>query len=423
MNVLLIGHACGPGLGSEPGFTWNWAQFLSLRHRVWVIAHPQHRAAVEEYLGHNPNPQLRFVWVTIQHPLDRWKPEQGERGIRIHYMFWLSEAYTRAAELCSGEGIDVAHHVSWGTIGAPPPVWLLPVPVFWGPIGGGQTTASHYLPLFGPQRWKEMLRTARVKALLFSRKLRRAAHHCQAVFATNRDTEGLLKRAGATNVRLLLDCGLPQDYVPERLPESLSAPDEFTLLWAGRLEYRKGLALALQALARVENSRVRLLVAGQGPQRKELETIVQKLGLTARVNFLGSVPYDQMPSLFYSASAFLFTSLRDSFGSVVLEAMAHGLPVITLDHQGVGTFLPADAAIKVDVSSLDHTIDGLAAATGRLAESPAVVESMRLAAWKFAKELTWDRRAAQMSELYENVVTTVREPALASTSGRTGRRP
>jgi glycosyltransferase involved in cell wall biosynthesis len=404
MNVLLIGHACGPGLGSEPGFTWNWAQFLSITHRVWVIAYPEHRIQVEAYLAQHPNPNLCFVWVTTKHFLDRWKPERGERGIRIHYMCWLPEAYKRAAELCREVAIDVAHHVSLGTVGAPPPLWRLPVPKFWGPIGGGQTTPPPYLSFFGRQHWAERIRTARVKLLQLSRKLRVTARSCSVIFATNRDTADLLNRAGATGVRMLLDCGLPPAYGPACLPSSLSRPRDFTLLWAGRLEHRKGLALALQALAKVKHTPVKLLIAGRGPQQEQLESLTRELGLAEQVRFLGSVPYDQMPGLFESTSAFLFTSLRDSFGSVVLEAMAHGLPVITLDHQGVGTFVPDTAAVKVAVSNPEQTIAALASAIEEMAASPGVVQSMRLAAWSFAREHTWDRRAERMSKAYEEVV-------------------
>lgn len=404
MNVLLIGHACGPGLGSEPGGTWNWAQALSIAHRVWVIAHPQHRSRVELHLSENPNPNLTFIWVTTKHVLDRWNPERGEGGIRVHYMLWLPRAYDSALELCRTVGIDVAHHVSWGTIGAPPPLTQLPVPTVWGPIGGGQTTPTQYLALFGRQQWAERLRTLRVKALQLSRKLRTVARGCQVIFATNRETRDLLKQAGATSVRLLLDCGLTEASIPASLPKLLSSRQEFTLLWAGRLEARKGLALGLEAMAKVAQSGVKLRIAGDGPEREELESLAQRLGLGDRVEFLGRVPFDRMPGLFQSSSAFLFTSLRDSFGSVVLEAMANGLPVVTLDHQGVGTFLPASAAIKVPISSPTETAQLLAAAIADLAASPEVVKTMRNAAWNFAKEHTWECRAARITEIYASVV-------------------
>ncbi len=410
MNVLLIGHSCGPELGSEPGNTWNWAQELSKTNRVWVIAYPEHRARVAAHLERYPNPNLEFVWVLRGHRFDRWKPGKGERGIRIHYVFWLAEAYRRAEELCSSIAIDIVHHVSWGTAGAPPPLWRIPVPVLWGPVGGGQATPKAYLRLFGRQRWMETARNARIRVLRFSRNLRRAAQQAGVVFATNEETAKLLKQVGAPRVEFLLDCGLPVAMVPANEPERMSTA-LFTVLWAGRLEHRKGLALVLQALARQPQLPMRLLVAGSGPQENEFRALSERLAVNGRVHFLGAVPYSEMAGLFRSSSAFLFSSLRDSFGSVVLEAMAYGLPVVTLDHQGVGTFVPAAAGIKIPVSTPDQTIGLLADALHVLCHSPESRTSMGRAAWMFAREQTWDRRAKRMIEIYENLLERAKKAA------------
>ena len=72
-----------------------------------------------------------------------------------------------------------------------------------------------------------------------------------------------------------------------------------------------------------------------------------------------------MAALFQRCDAFFFTGLRDTFGSVVLEALSNGLPVVTVNHQGVGAFVPEDASIKVPVSSLDDTVKDLALAFKR----------------------------------------------------------
>src|SRR5258708_15547268 len=100
MNVLLIGHACGPGLGSEPGFTWNWPLHMSRYHRVCVLAHPQYQAEVNAFLAVNPNPNLQFIWVELDRWMDPWNPRRGEQWIRFHYLLWLSKAYKAAQALC-----------------------------------------------------------------------------------------------------------------------------------------------------------------------------------------------------------------------------------------------------------------------------------------------------------------------------------
>jgi glycosyltransferase involved in cell wall biosynthesis len=404
MNVLLIGHACGPGMGSEPGNTWNWAQQMSRRHRVWVLTHPYHRSRVDAFLTENPNPNLQFIWITPKSWFDPWHPERDERGIRIHYFLWLSEAYRAAQRLCRETTFDIAHHVSWGAVGAPPPIWRLPIPAVWGPIGGGQCVPLSFLSYFGWRSWIEILRTGYVKALRFSPRLRKAVRSSAVIFATNKDTELLLKRIAGGKVRPLLDTALPLDRVPADLPARKSLR-EFTLLWAGRLEPRKGLALALRAMARVRLNPANLLIAGSGALRGKHEALAAELGLTSRVKFLGFVPYDRMESVFESAHVFLFTSLRDSSGAVVLEAMAHGLPILTLNHQGVGTFVPDNAGIKVPVTTPEETAQALASAIDELGGSDHRCRDMQLAAWTFAKEQTWDRRAERMSRIYEEVVS------------------
>jgi glycosyltransferase involved in cell wall biosynthesis len=360
-------------------------------------------------MSENPNPNVKFLWVTVDSILDPWNPSLGERGIKIHYVLWLSKAYRAARELCKQIDFDIAHHISWGTLGAAPQLWQLPVPSVWGPVGGGQCTPPRFLRYFGWGAWQEILRSCYVRALRFSPGLRKTARHSRILLATNRETEKLLKKVAGEKVHRFLDCGLAADWVPAVLPVDRTS-NEFTLLWAGRLEHRKALALGLEALAQVRRIRVRLLVAGTGVLRPTLEVLATKLGLDSRVQFLGSVPHDKMPALLQSADAFLFTSVRDSFGSVVLEAMAQGLPIVSLNHQGVGTFVPDEAGIKVPVTTPRQTVRTLAVAIETLGTSPSLRRKMQLASWNFAKTQTWDQRAKRMSRLYAQAVSTHTQP-------------
>jgi glycosyltransferase involved in cell wall biosynthesis len=110
-----------------------------------------------------------------------------------------------------------------------------------------------------------------------------------------------------------------------------------------------------------------------------------------------------MPALFRKSHTFLFTSIRDTFGSVVLEAMAHGLPVIALDHQGVSTHLPRTAVIKFPLSNPETTVKNFAEGIRTLMDHPDLRRQMRAAAWAFAKDQTWSRRAEEMSDIYKSI--------------------
>src|SRR5688500_18154357 len=112
LKVLLVGHACGPGLGSEPGNTWNWAWFLSAYHQVWVLTCPHSRDNVERFLREHPNTNLQFVWVTPPRRWDSYNPVRGRRGILLHYLLWQRAAFREASRLHQQHQFDLVHHVS-----------------------------------------------------------------------------------------------------------------------------------------------------------------------------------------------------------------------------------------------------------------------------------------------------------------------
>lgn len=402
MKILIVGHACAPGLGSEPGSTWNWAWQMSRTHQVWVIAHPEYKDRVDSFLASHPNERLQFVWVVIKSRFDYWTPGSNqERGIRLHYWLWIKAAYTEAARLYEQVHFDLVHHVSWSTIAIPPPFWKLPVPAIWGPIGGGQSFPPAFISQLRYKRIKELFRSLNLLLLPFSPALRRSLASAHTVLATNLETKKLLERAGASRVGLFLDCGVDGRIAS---PAPRVGGKQLTLLWAGRLEPQKGLAIALRAMAVSKYRKCCLLVAGSGSQQDQMETLARSLGLTNRVEFLGRVPHETMEALFQSCDALVFTSLRDSFGSVVLEAMSNGLPVIALNHQGIRAFVPDEASIKVPVDSPRQVIDDLAHAFDVLGSNPQLQPAMSRAALAFAESQTWERRAEMMNAVYAGTI-------------------
>src|SRR3989440_1540690 len=402
MKILIIGHACSPRQGAEPSFTWNWAWQLSQRHQVCVLAYPHDRESVERFLADHQNTNLKFHGLAVPRRLDPWAPCGGDRGLRRHYFLWLQCAYNRAIELHQRIGFDIVHHVSYCSLSAPPTFWKMPIPFIWGPIGGGQQAPFSFRTYFGRGWVRELLRNARLGFLSHSPFLQRAVHASAVLLATNRDTAELLSRIGGRDVRLFLDSGLSSNFI---LREPVSRPSDgsLTLLWAGRMQPRKALPLALEALARTKDLRVKLLIAGDGEMRRSWEQCAKRLSLGGRVEFLGRLPWEEMPRLYRCADAFVFTSLQDSFGTQVLEAMGHGLPILTLDHQGVGTFVPPQAGIKIPVTSPEQTLAGLADGIRRLALFPEERKQMGEAAHAYASTQTWERRAELMSNLYEEV--------------------
>jgi glycosyltransferase involved in cell wall biosynthesis len=405
MKILLVGHACGPDRGSEPGLTWHFAWHLSRAHEVWVMTDPQFKSDIERYLELHPNSNLHMIWVGLP---PRWDPRRtpgSDKGLRLHYLFWQRAVLREARRQHQKQNFDLVHHLSWGTISAPPLLWRLRIPFVWGPVGGGQTAPPAFRRYFGSGWRKEFLRTLRVKVALRTRSLRRTVRESALILSTNAETTQALRAAGADEVRFFPNIGVPEQLMGHLPDPRESARKELIVLWVGRLIPLKGLPLALEALSQIDRSLpIRLRVVGEGPLRAEMETLARSLGVSDRVEFLGPVPWPQMMRHYQQADVFLFTSLRDSSGAVLTEALAYHLPILTLNHQGVGAIVPPDAAIKVPVTNPEETVRVLADGIRRLAASPELRDEMGEAGWIHAQSMSWQLQAEQITRWYEEIL-------------------
>ncbi|UPL50275.1 glycosyltransferase family 4 protein [Hymenobacter sublimis] len=403
MNVLISAYACNPAHGGEDsnGFNWAW-QTAQRGHRVWCITNPDGRAGIEPFMaehGHELSAdQLQFFYVAVPawvQFLHRW-----QFGVYLHYMVWQFLAWRRARRICQEVNVDYVHHATYGSLQMGSWMWRLGKPLIFGPVGGAQR-APEAFRAFIPGWFKtETMRNVIGWLLMtFDPNVRQTLRHAALVLAANTETAALARRLGANRVELFLDSGLPESFFLPTCPEREAGP-VLRLLWLARLYPRKALLLVLDALSRVDKRvAFHLTVIGDGPLGPQVPGWITQYGLTDRVTWRGSVPWAEVQSAFLSHDAFLFGSLRDSFATQFLEAMATGLPVITLDHQGAHDFIPAAAAIKVPVTTPAATADGLARAVEYLHDHPQVRPAMGQAGYAFARTQTWAARTYRLMKL------------------------
>ena len=106
-----------------------------------------------------------------------------------------------------------------------------------------------------------------------------------------------------------------------------------TLAFAGRLTAQKSLERALEAVAGADG--VKLVIAGEGPEREPLQTRAGELGIGDRVTFLGAQPRERIVELFRAADATILSSSWENFPHTVVEALAVGTPVLAMQAGGV----------------------------------------------------------------------------------------
>lgn len=207
-------------------------------------------------------------------------------------------------------------------------------------------------------------------------------------------------------VRVIYNGVEPAEFAPEALAplraptrEALGfLPEAPVLLFIGDF-YRKGLATAIAALARLETPGVQLLVVGRGEIEGFRERAAEA-GVGDRVHFVGFQP-DVRP-YFAAADAFVFPTRYEPFGMVITEAMAAGLPVVTSRAAGAAEVITPG----IDGVLLDDPEDAgaLAAAIDDLLSDPERRRAMGEAARSAAARVDWDYVAAETLGVYQDLL-------------------
>jgi glycosyltransferase involved in cell wall biosynthesis/predicted metal-dependent phosphoesterase TrpH len=194
-----------------------------------------------------------------------------------------------------------------------------------------------------------------------------------------------------------------------RFDPALRAPDtypgEIRVLYAGRLTREKGVDLLADSFLRAHRAdpRLHLLLAGGGP---EAEWLRERLG--ERATFLGWLEEDVLARAYASADIFLFCSRTDTFGQVLIEAGASGLPAIAVAEGG-----PSSIVIDGETGRLcEADAELIAAAVLQLADAPAWRAKLGRQARKAARARTWEASMGQLADGYDRVTEPVEEPRI-----------
>jgi phosphatidylinositol alpha 1,6-mannosyltransferase len=233
--------------------------------------------------------------------------------------------------------------------------------------------------------------------------LRHIYDHCEAVFVPSIPIMDELRGHGFHKLH-----HLPHGVDTSAFSPAFRSPawrsrhgigeDRHMLLYAGRLVWEKDLRTLAEAYRRITASRsdITLALAGDGPVRKELE------GMMPGALFLGQLSGEELAHAFASADLFVFPSTTETFGNVILEAMASGtVPVCARKGGAAGV--------------VNHDVTGVLAAPGDpedlcrqislLLDAPERREAIRLRALQHANEQSWHHIIRRMIGMYADVLT------------------
>jgi len=411
MRVLLLADSCNPKWPSLPVVGYKACRALADRVDAVVATHVRNRADIErEGMGRAEVVYLDNEYIAA--PMH--KASTLIRGgnsvawttnVAMYYPSYLAferEAWKRfKGELLAGR-FDAVHRVTpmSPTIPSPMARWC-PVPFVVGPLNGGlRWPAGFAAELRREREWLTYLRGICKMLPYYASTYRRAA----AILAAFKHTMADVPRQAADRVFHFPEVGID--------PELFSAPaqrcerEELTFLYAGRLVPYKCPDVALEAFAASPVlRRHRLVMAGGGPMRRELEERIRSLGIGQRVRVFGRVTQAAVGELMRMADVFVFPSIRELGAGVVVEAMASGLACVVVDYGAPGELIDERTGVKVPLAPKEALIGSFAAALESLAADRARIRQLGAAAHQHAlRHYSWEAKARKVCDVYRWVL-------------------
>lgn len=398
MNILLSAYACEPDRGSEPGVGWNWALRLqSAGHDVTVLTRANNRAAIEGWAARNREVRMpEFVYYDLPKAVLRLKGS-GVLPVQLYYYLWQLGVLRPGGAVAAQRRYDLVWHLTFASIQQPSLLWRLGVPFVFGPAGGGER-APWRMRVDYPFRGhlSDALRDIRGVIARLDPLMRCTLANASVIFVTTPESRRFvpLHKRNVASTRMAI--GVSRACL---LAAPARSSDWRGFLYVGRLLYWKGCTLLIRAFAeyRALGGLARLTVVGKGPEEARCRRLAERLGIGEALEWVPWIDQSRLWALYREHSVFVFPTLHDSSGNVVVEAMAQGLPIICFDLGGPAEIVTPSCGVIVSTAKRDGR--SVAQEMGRqmkaLEGDPERTARLADGALARAREFTWDQRVEQ----------------------------
>jgi glycosyltransferase involved in cell wall biosynthesis len=402
LKVLVGAYACSPSTGSEGGIGWGWVEAISKYHDLWVLTGDRFRQDIEAELSRRPElrSRIRFYYIPRVRYLrveKIWPPAY----LYTYKHQWQRAAYEAGKRLHGEVGFDIVHQMTYTSFRVPGMLWKLGPPFVWGPIGALEQTTWALIPALGLRGALHFLARNLLNDLdrRFSRTPRLAFDKADGgIIAATAGIQREIRRFYSHESTVICENGLPP--VTRETPVRRLPSEPLHLLWCGLHIPRKALPFLFSALQLLPpHLKWKLTIVGDGP----CSALWRRLALVKRVDdrceWLGQVDRETVLQRMQTAHVLVITSVYDLVSSVVVEALANGLPVICPDHSGFKDAITPECGIKVPASSKRDLVRGLADSIHLLFEEDRRWELARGALARSA-DYRWEAKARAIDETY-----------------------
>lgn len=407
MKILINAYACSPGMGSEPGMAWNWVSNLAKFCELHIITEGEFREKIETVVPTlEQGVNMHFYYNPVSEEIRKMCWNQGDWRFYKYYREWQWKTYLMAKDICSKEQIDILHQLNMIGFREPGYLWKLSrengVPFVWGPVDAKDKFPVAYLDGAGLKtklfmRLKNFLTGIQLR---YSKRVLLAAHQSSVIFSASSNSQRSFKKYMNIDSPLLNETGC---YVQDHPIMDKTDKETFDVLWVGKMDFRKQLALALQTVAKSENNKLRLHIMGGG-DAESYQSLAKSYGIADKCIWHGAVSHDEVQDIMQKSDIFLFTSVAEGTPHVVLEAISNNLPVVCFDTCGQGDAVNDKVGRKIPLSFPCQSVNDFARILNELEHDRGLLKQLSVNCKQRQIELSWEEKAKTMMEWYEKIL-------------------
>jgi len=393
------------GDGGEGVLGWSMVKQLARFHQMWVLTHFKNRLIIEEKLKENPLEGVEFIYIGLPFGLEFLNKFHG--GIQIAAYIWQIKAYFVAKKLHKLHHFEAFQHITYANdwmasfIGA-----FLPVPYMRGPGGGAHRIPKPFLEEYSfKEKALEKLRSVGQWFFRHDPVFIMGQNKAKAILVCNKEAFDNMPKKWQEKAYFFPVNGVSKKDLDIKAP--LKRYDEFVVATAGKLLKLKNFNLAIRAFKKFNDnfSKSKLIIIGDGPEFKNLNDLVLSLGIKDKVEFKKWMKREDFLKVIALADIFIFSSLRDGGGAVVVEAMAEGKPVVCFDIAGPGFHIKEEWGIKIKPENPNQSVEKMARALESLYNNEVLRNELGQKAKKRAeKYYLWDTLGNELQQIYQDKV-------------------
>ncbi|MEL6158176.1 MAG: glycosyltransferase family 4 protein [Cyanobacteria bacterium J06623_5] len=437
-RVLLVVDQCNPQWTSVPLLGYRYYQELSQLATVTLVTHQRNKKSLMAL-----HPEADIIYMEESPPFrEYYKIARRLSTFKGRLMWPLYNAltfpyyqefnqnvYKRFGSQVRAGAYDIVHAIT--PITPRYPIRLIEAcektPFILGPVNGGVPYPKGLRKIALQEfAYFNVLRSVGRWLLPGYRKTYRKADYILAGSGYTLNLIQELFQRSDDSIELYFENGITQkfasvDFSEGRFEQARAESDDcegaeisstsqgspIHLLFVGRLVPYKGADMLVEAVSLLPDDlrdRIRVTIAGSGPEETALREQITALQLQDNVEMTGWIPYEEIHALYGAADVFCFPSVREFGGAVVMEAMACGLPCIVVNNGGIGEYVTETTGFKIEPTSREYIVRQLQQHIATLVNNPELGYEMACQARHRAQDFFWNVKAKKIIEVYDRVL-------------------